>query len=66
MTLILDLLDGTGRPVSGGCASLVQSAQLTDAADGGLFPESPVLVPLRGGSFPQVSLLATASTGRPA
>lgn len=60
VTLILDVTDGAGSPVSYGMAALTPSAQLTDATDN-LLVVAPVGAQFTGSPSPQVQLLPTDS-----
>jgi len=60
VTLILDLYDGSGAPISQGSVLFTPSAQLTDATDQQDITQAPVSAFFRAGiSSPQVTLLAT-------
>jgi hypothetical protein len=59
VTLILDLYDGGGNPITSGAAALVPSAVLTDTADQEIVTQDPVPGVFHAGGFPQVKLLAT-------
>ena len=59
VTLILDLLDGTGAPVSGGTATLSPNTQTTDTVDNVIIAQSPIVVPFRATGIPTIKILAT-------
>lgn len=63
VTLVLDLYDGSGQPVTSGYAQLVPSAVLTDVPDQMVVPPAPVTAEFRPGVSPEVTLLASDSAG---
>jgi hypothetical protein len=65
VTLILDLYDGSGQPLTQGTVTFTPSAVLTDPAAGLMFTQSPVQAQFTsaGRAAPQVSLLATDNAG---
>lgn len=67
VTLILDLYDGSGNPITSGAAALVPSSVLTDVADQVIITQEPVPGVFHASGFPQVTLLATDNAApRPA
>lgn len=63
VTLVLDLYDLRGEPLSRGQARLTPSTALTDVPDMQVIPPVPVTVPFAGGSPPSAVLLASDNAG---
>jgi hypothetical protein len=59
VSLILDLADGTGAPLTTGRALLAPSEQLTDASDELIVTQAQVTGQFAAGNYPSVSLMAT-------
>ena len=59
VTLILDLYDGSKRPIAYGSASFTPDAALTDPTDQVIVTQQPVTASFGQGGFPSVQLLPT-------
>ena len=63
VTLILDVYDAAGNPVTQGTASLVPSMEIPDTADQMLIVQAPLTAAFRTGTVPQLRLVSTDSVG---